>query len=414
MAPSNNTAALFPRDAWAQVTIEAEEVLTVPRDALHAELPITVHNKSDHALSPDGGNGVLLSFRLVDADGSTLEFECARTALQAEIPAGATHQQMLEVVIPAEFKEETAGIRVGFLQRGEYWVERIAAEHPRLVLIKQGNKKDRSKSVLEQAANVWQQGNNNGLRWPYNSMMVADAYKLQYIPIAKCGCTSLKALMVQLAGINNPELALKLDVHLITDRFNTGALMKDRPIEEAREMLAADDYFRFGVIRAPFDRLRSAYLEKFVINRHSDRNLLHTRPVISAVQNTNAIDRERSISFDEFVGYVVQQDPWQLDTHWRPQHLYFRGIRNMSRIFRLEDMGALEHKLCEITGKEIKLGHRNRTTSTGQRVANIAAMTATDIDKLKDFDVASFEAGDTYQRVHDYYREDFELYESLQ
>ena len=47
-------------------------------------------------------------------------------------------------------------------------------------------------------------------------------------------------MIVQLAGIEKPEMAIELGVHLITDTFNTGVQLKDQArIDLARDILAS-------------------------------------------------------------------------------------------------------------------------------------------------------------------------------
>jgi len=262
------------------------------------------------------------------------------------------------------------------------------------------------------ADQIWDQGKGNGLRWPYGAMMVAQRQKLFYIPVAKCACTSLKSMMVQLAEVEKAEIAIELGVHFVTDRFNTGVQLKDLPIDRAREILASGDYFKFGVIRDPFERLVSAYLEKFVYKRRNQRNLLHTRPVISAVQGSAEIDIEQGISFDAFVGYILSQDPFELDAHWRPQHLYFLGVRHLSRVFRLEEIGQLETYLQRHHGVEIELGHENRTRKSDVVLPEASTLAAAAFDKLDAIDPASFFATRHADAIRNYYREDFEFYDS--
>ncbi len=386
----------------------------IPGGQNKVHLEVTLNNNSTELLDPNTGKGILFSFRLLGADGQTLPFECVRTALHARVPAGNHHKQDITVIIPEQYSNEVAGIRVGLLQRGEYWVERINPNHPKIVLIKRGAKKDRAKTVLEEASQIWPQGHSNPLKWPYGTIMVSEAHKIQYMPVAKCACTSLKSMMVRLAQIEQYEKAIQLGVHLVTDRFNTGVQLKDKPIQVARDLLASNEYFKFSVVRDPFERLVSAYLEKFVHNRHNPRNLLHTRPIISDVQGTEDIDLRKGISFDDFVGYIVRQDPWDMDPHWRPQYLYFLGVPHMSRIFRLENIKALEDYLQQNLAITVKLGHENRTNKSSTLLQGASQMTSDQIETAKAIDPASFLSTRNNDDLRQRFKEDFELYESLQ
>jgi len=265
---------------------------------------------------------------------------------------------------------------------------------------------------LAVARQIWATGKGNGMRWPYGSMMVAQSHQLFYIPVAKCACTSLKSMMVRLAGIDRPDIAIELDVHLVTDRFNTGAQLKDKPMDQAREILASDKYFKFSVVRDPFERIISAYLEKFVYQRHSPRNLMHTRPVIGAVQGSADIDLEHGISFDEFIAFILGQDPFELDPHWRPQHLYLRGVKHISRIFRLENIAELEQYLLRDKGLTVKLGHANKTGKSDIHLPQASRLPAGELDRAGPINPDSFLTTPHAEALRAYYREDFALYSS--
>jgi len=402
--------ASFPEAAWGRISLEASDTLTIPRQSPGALLDVVVTNNSQQLLDPEAGNGVAFSFRLIDENGQAIPYECTRTALHAEVPAGEQHSQKIMVEIPTQYSDQVAAIRVGMLQKGEFWVERLYPQHPRLVQVLRSDEQSHAQNVLSVADQTWPRGQSNGLRWPYGSMMVSEQHKLMYIPVAKCACTSLKSMMVKLAAVEQAELAIQLGVHMVTDRFNTGVQLKDKPMDTARAILASDDYLKFSVIRNPLERLVSAYLEKFVYNRHSQRNLMHTRPLITVIQGSEDIDIVRGISFDEFVAYIIGQDPMDLDPHWRPQHLYFRGVRHLSRIFRLEEIEKLSAWLDQEAGVTVELTHKNKTRRSELLLAEVAAMTAAQIDELDAIDPASFLTDSNRAALSSYYEEDIRLY----
>lgn len=377
-----------------------------------ATLEVQVDNNSAEDLPPDNGKGVAFSFRLLEQDGRPIDFECVRTPLRANIPAGKSHQQEIQVIIPAQHIEKTAAIRVCLLQLREYWGDKINPDHPATVTISRGPDLSPTQKMLAEGSHLWPRGKSNALKWPYNTMMVAQEHRLMYIPVAKCACTSLKSMMVELAGVEHSDQAIKLGVHQVTDRFNTGVQLKDKPMDLAREILASDQYLKFAVVREPFERLVSAYLEKFVHNRDSARNLLHTRPIISEVQGTTEIDLQRGISFDEFVAYILQQDSWDLDTHWRPQYLYMLGVPHISKVFRIEDLDKLATYLGEERGIQVKLGHKNRTSKSSEILVGASALKADQLENTGTISPESFLSSKYFDEVRRFYQEDFDLYQN--
>jgi len=409
-AKSSNTPKPFPHKAWNKLSLETADSVSIYGALNRGHLSVRLVNNSALALDPASGDKIAFSYRLQDSSGELIAAEGVRTPLSAAVAAGSEHSQTVTVIIPETALDTVAVIQVGMLVEGQYWVDRLCPSHAQTVKIDKPEGLTMEETRLAAARQIWPQGKGNGMRWPYGAMMVSESHKLMYIPVAKCACTSLKSLMVRLAGIDQPDVAIQLGVHLVTDRFNTGVQLKDKPIQLAREILASDQYFKFSVIRDPFERLVSAYLEKFVYKRHSKRNLLHTRPVISAVQGSADINLQRGISFDQFVEYILTQDPYELDAHWRPQYLYFLGVPHISRIFRLENIGELERYLLEHLDVEVTLGHENRTGRSDTQLAQASSMTAGQIDELDAISPESFASTGHADALRDYFSEDFRLY----
>ena len=402
----------FPVAAWSQITLEMDSTLSVYGRHNRGHLEVRLHNNSDQRLEPGSEDPLVYSFTMLDAKGRKLSGERIRTPLSGGVSPGKCHNQKVTVVIPKAQMERIAAIRVGLLREGKYWVEDLFPQHSKIVQIVPAAALSPAEVKLAMASQIWPKGRGNGLRWPYGSMMVSETNKLFYIPVAKCACTSLKSMMVNLAAVDRPDIATELGVHLVTDRFNTGVQLKDKPIDKARKILASDQYFKFSVIRDPFQRLVSAYMEKFVYKRHGDRNLLHTRAVISAAQGTDDIDLDQGISFDQFLAYILSQDPFELDPHWRPQHHYFLGVPHMSRIFRLENIKALEQYLLQEHGMTVKLGHENKTGKSDIDLPQACTLSAREFDDREPISPHSFLATRHAGAIREYFREDFEFYEA--
>ena len=256
--PSGNTAASFPLSAWKSISIEANDTLSLYGKQNRGHLEVTVHNRSAELITPGEAGELVFSFKLLDTSGQIMPLDAVRTPLKKPIAPGSTHTQKVTVNVPAEKFAGATAVRVGLLREGEYWVEQLNPEHPATVQVSSQQDLPPVAARIAAASQIWRQGQGNGMRWPYGTMMVSESHKLLYIPVAKCACTSLKSMMVRLAGVDRPEIAIELGVHLVTDHFNTGVQLKDKPIELAREILASDQYFKFSVIRDPFERLVSA------------------------------------------------------------------------------------------------------------------------------------------------------------
>jgi hypothetical protein len=247
----------------------------------------------------------------------------------------------------------------------------------------------------------------NNLPWPLWQLLVIKNKKLIYNPIAKCGSSSLRSVIVALSDVSPAMKRLPLDT------YSTGLQLGDLPFDEAQEILHDRSYKKFAVIRNPFDRLVSAYLEKFVVNRMNLGNQFHTRPVIAHALGVSIPSQDNfsmSITFSQFIDYIVSHSPDQLDPHWCPQFLYLKNV--VYKLFRLEDLEELYHDLGihhEIQGEDLR---HNVTRLDAEEVAQAYALTP---EKMPHSNIATacFYDENIRQKVQSYFALDFTLVESL-
>lgn len=270
---------------------------------------------------------------------------------------------------------------------------------------------------MVEAAQYFPRGNNNGLPWPTRSFMVSESHKVLFSPIAKCACTSLKTMMVHLAQVEQAERILKLGVHRVTDKFNTGMHLKDLPKKRALDIRNSTQYYKFAVIRDPIKRAISAYTEKFVVNRLVKANHLHTKKVVKSVQGKENPDLDLGITFRQFVEFVTSQEQATLDPHWIPQCFYLRGVLKHDAIYRVDQLDKLKAKLESWTGVEIKLGQLN--TSTLPPDSNIATtsytgiavdMLPTQLEEMGELYPEMFMEDELVEVLRHFYQQDYKLY----
>jgi hypothetical protein len=109
--------------------------------------------------------------------------------------------------------------------------------------------------------------------------------------------------------------------------------------ESTRKMLpdivSSPDWYRFAVVRNPYDRLVSAFVDKFCGRGLSQQ---WVQQVIRDV-NCHDGDGKPSISFTQFVDYLESQDMDQTNRHWRPQSCVLEGVK-LDRIVDLDQLGS--------------------------------------------------------------------------
>lgn len=252
----------------------------------------------------------------------------------------------------------------------------------------------------------------NGLTWPLSQVFVSQRAQVLYCPIGKNACTFLKRQVAASAGVENLPLVQR-DIHLMTDRVNTGLQLSDYDLEKVDDFLGSADYLRFAVIRNPGDRLLSAFIEKFVINRSSPANINHTRTVIDPVQGAQGRDRpdyDLGISFRDFVTWVTAQPGTALDAHWRPQALYLKGV-DYDRLYGFERLDAVIDLLEERSGIPLARQAQNVTGSgKGIAVEGADRFLPSDIAAQPRIDKASFLVPDLCDKIDSYFAEDTALH----
>jgi len=247
----------------------------------------------------------------------------------------------------------------------------------------------------------------NNLPWPLWQLLVLKNRRIIYNPIAKCASSSLKAMILDMSDLSPAVKSLPLDTHA------TGLQLGDLPINEATDILDASSYLKFAVVRDPFDRLVSAYLEKFVVNRMSLGNQFHTRAVISRVfgiQRPTPDDFSKSITFSQFVNYVINQSPDQLDPHWCPQYLYLKNA--IFKLFRFDHLDEL-YDCIGICPETQRVNTKyNVTRLDAQQVKNAYELTP---EQMLHSDIATtcFYDESIRRKVKSYFALDFTLVESL-
>lgn len=253
------------------------------------------------------------------------------------------------------------------------------------------------------------QAKKYGYGWPRAQYFVSRKHKILYCPMGKNACTFLKRQMVRIEQFNEEEFLLR-DIHLLTDRVNTGLHINDYPLEQAKEILNAPDYFRFAVLRDPMDRLLSAYNEKFVINRHISGNIMHTGPVVRAAQNRHDPAREadfdRGITFREFLSFIIATPAAELDPHWIPQANYLDGFS--WSIYGFDMIDLLVDELEARTG--VKLPRQpDNSLGSGQGAPVEGALDMLPAELLSHGRIAkqSFWTDETTAEIQAYYAKDY-------
>jgi len=203
--------------------------------------------------------------------------------------------------------------------------------------------------------------------WPLCSLLVSQKHRVIFTPIAKNANTSLKRLFVRLSGHPRSDEILSDNIHIHLTSNQTGLSLCDYSQEEATEILIDEGYFRYVVLRNPLVRAVSGYLDKFVRNPPPSGTDGEAPILIGAAidwvyeRRGEKPDYNRSITFQEFVNYLAQNDDVNLDTHFKSQESYL-GQQYFDFIGTVEQMKILPKVLEPLFDQHIEIEHSHRVS----------------------------------------------------
>jgi len=186
----------------------------------------------------------------------------------------------------------------------------------------------------------------------YPKAIVVPELNLCFVPTPKVANRSMKMAIASHIGMQ-----WQGDIHHAPWQFTALALMRD------------NDYFRFGFVRNPLDRLLSCYAQKIVYYERE----LGMQPLLWRYGNTF----NKDMSFTEFVVAVSRIPDRVSDIHFRSQHRFFYHRKNLMVDFigHFEQIEQDWNYLREEYGLP-ELPHQNRSQHVDYREAYTPELTA--------------------------------------
>jgi hypothetical protein len=126
------------------------------------------------------------------------------------------------------------------------------------------------------------------------------------------------------------------------------------------------NYFSFAFVRNPFERLMSGWTDKIVLEN------------MGGVKDSLVIHKGKDLAW--FLDWLCDQDPHEVNIHFRPQSLLIPGWVNF--IGRVDNFSNdLEYVCYRIFGlSNIKMKHLNRSNACQFPFSNVALR-----NKVEDF-----------------------------
>ncbi|WOJ95053.1 sulfotransferase family 2 domain-containing protein [Congregibacter variabilis] len=108
--------------------------------------------------------------------------------------------------------------------------------------------------------------------------------------------------------------------------------------QAVEESIRSDQFFKVIVVRDPYDRLVSAFVDKFCTTEAGKPWVQQViRQVNAGVSNGGA--SAATITFSQFVDYLSKQNLSKVDEHWRPQSCVLQDV-SPDQIVSLDSLAA--------------------------------------------------------------------------
>lgn len=192
-----------------------------------------------------------------------------------------------------------------------------------------------------ETVNYWQ-------AWAVKRLIVNHQYKIIYCAIPKNASSSLMKSMISLDATKKTEKIINSSRDTIRKYVELNYALSTYSYFEAQKIINSD-YFKFTVVRNPWTRLVSTYVNLFVrLHEHGNINDL-VKSAVKYIHGEEPKDKQSiNINFKDFVEYLVAEENRNLDQHCIPQYLFLGDLKYnfIARMENLsEDLAYLQGKL---------------------------------------------------------------------
>ncbi|KAJ8260047.1 hypothetical protein GJAV_G00176460 [Gymnothorax javanicus] len=227
------------------------------------------------------------------------------------------------------------------------------------------------RQILEDACHAYTRKRRVLIPEDLKHLIVDDQHRLLYCYVPKVACTNWKRVLMVLTGDGRYRDPLKIPANEAHVAGNLRTLSEYSTAEINHRLRT---YLKFIFVREPFERLVSAYRNKFT---RSYNTAFHKRYGTKIIRRhrpnprPEALDRGDDVSFEEFVYYLVdphtqREEPF--NEHWERVHsLCHPCLIHYDVVGKYETLEQDSHYVLQLAGAEAEVrfptsGKSTRTT----------------------------------------------------
>ena len=145
-------------------------------------------------------------------------------------------------------------------------------------------------------------------------LVVNEKHKVLYCFIPKIACSNMKRIFLVLAGLY-PNIKKVNISNCHTEILRLRGFKKN----QIKNML--NDYYKFMLVRDPFERLVSAYRNKWLGKENVQLHATLGKAIVRRYRFNDSEDidpRGDDVRFTEYIRYIIDTPSENLNEHWMP------------------------------------------------------------------------------------------------
>jgi len=167
-----------------------------------------------------------------------------------------------------------------------------------------------------------------------HASFVDERNRIVYVETPKVACTSIKFMLRDLSDSKPLRFVPYSHASTVPQRIHDPNQMPLRPVSSfprsrQRAILTEPGWFRFCVVRHPYDRVFSAWRDKIFV-------------VEPGYEKYQADKTKKFVEFTDFITRILAEDPHNCDVHWRlqvslllPDYVDYTRIYDMQSVSRI-------------------------------------------------------------------------------